>query len=199
MINAGNKTDSQINAEIANNNFVNQIEKLHAHYNECAKKFIEEPKAFAKLMAKIVKYSKQNKNHLDLAKDIGFPGPLVAHIVSILLDEMKDKGDYCDKSIETAKSFVIEDKSPTENVVNIGLEDVGDFSWGDDMWVYNVPCDFDFPEGFNKNTSFDAFEGGWQIYLRLENYGNKHHIEASSKEEKLEIAEMLRLMNKYLD
>lgn len=195
MTNTENNTVSQIHVD--NKSFVDQINKLHTHYNECSKKFVEEPNCFDNLMEKIAEYSEQNRNHLDLAKDIGFPEPLVAHLVNILLIDMKSKKIYSEEFLNTVESFVVKAENTPKNVVNIGLEDIGDFTWGDDMWVYNVPCDFDFPEGFNRNSDFSVCDE-WSIYLRLDNYGSKNYIEASSAEEKLEIAEMLRLMNKYL-
>lgn len=194
------------NVKINDKNFVDQINKLHTYYNECSKKFVEEPNCFENLMEKIAEYSKQNKNHLDLAKDIGFPEPLVAHLVNILLIDMKSKKIYSKEFLNTVESFVVKAEKTPKNVVNIGLKDVG--SWHirqickkngiDDRRVYNVPCDFDFPEGFDRNSDFSVCDE-WSIYLRfLDNYSNKNYIEAFSTEEKLEIVEMLRLMNKYL-
>lgn len=198
MTNTENNTVSQIHVD--NKSFVDQINKLYTYFNECSKKFIEEPNCFDNLMKKIAEYSEQNKSHLDLAKDIGFPEPLVAHLVNILLFDMKSKKIYSEEFLNTVENFVVKAENTSENVVNIGLEDVGDFTWADDMWVYNVPCDFDFPEGFNLNSDFSVSSNDeWSIYLRLEdNYCRKNYIEASSEEEKLEIVEMLSLMKKYL-
>lgn len=196
MTNTENNTVFQIHVD--NKSFVDQINKLYTYYNECSKKFIEKPNCFDNLREKIAEYSEQNKNHLDLAKDIGFPEPLVAHLVNILLIDMKSEKIYSEEFLNAVENFVVKAENTPKNVVNIGLEDVGDFTWADDMWVYNVPCDFDFPEGFDRNSDFSVCDE-WSIYLRfLDNYSNKNYIEAFSTEEKLEIVEMLRLMNKYL-
>lgn len=207
-------TKSQTKAQVEIKNFVKQIKKMQTHYNECNKIFVEDRVGF---LEKIIEYAKQNKNHLNLAKDIGFPERLVAHIVACLysagtsLDSDESIRHILDQSggADLLKNFVFdckkllgsfEDKHSKSDVdvVNIGLDDASDFTWADNMWIYNVPCNFDFPEGFNKNSGFDVHDKGWSIYLRLDEYGKKNYLEASSDEEKFEITEMLRLMGKYL-
>jgi hypothetical protein len=205
------KSQIQIKTEVEIKNFVKQIEKMQTHYNECNKIFVEDRVNF---LEKIIDYAKQNKNHLNLAKDIGFPEHLVAHIVSCWVNDGKSDEStrhILDQSgvVDLLKNFVFdrkkllgsfEDKQSKSdvNVVNIGLDDASDFTWADNMWIYNVPCNFDFPEGFSQNSNFDVHSKGWSIYLRLDEYGKKNYLEASSDKEKFEIAEMLRLMGKYL-
>jgi len=209
-------------------NFVDKVNKLHAYYNDCNKKFAADQVGF---LTKAIDYANQGKNHSDLAKDLDFPEALVAHIVSTVKEDMNSSDDFnykkeygskfCDKFIADTKNFikkpavkeicldVLKGTRPTifsinkddlkdgldETTIEIGLEDLDNLWWADNMWV-NAP--FEIPKEIMETYIPQVHSEGWSFSLRLENFGNKHYLEASSDEEKAEVLEMLRLMNKHL-
>jgi len=81
----------------------------------------------------------------------------------------------------------------------VSVEDVeNSWMWEDRFITINLPVEL--PEEYaNHIHNLDLGEdGSWGNYLRLEKFGNKHDIVVSTLEEKQELIEMYRLMNKYL-
>jgi hypothetical protein len=193
--------------------FVRNVNQLHAHYNECNKKFTADQIGF---LNKVTEYANQGKNHSDLAKDLNFPAPLVAHIVSTVKEDMNTSDDFnykkeygskfCEKFMEDTKNFIKPlDRSPKAEI-EMALDDLDNFWWGDNMWVnspFGVPVSFEVPKELLDDKT------NWQNVLRpqvsgkcwnfnLRGISGRYYLEASSDEEKTEVLEMLRLMNKYL-
>jgi hypothetical protein len=202
MINAGFKTENQIQTQVEIERFVRQVNDLHKQYNECNKKFADDPMTFFKSVIDC------NGNLSDLAKLLNFPELLVAHIVTVIADDMTDDDEFhyreefgskfCEQFAQHVKGLNVASDASSKFTIEVGLDDLDNLYWNDDMWV-SVPCDFEVPQHLiDRGNCFQVQREGWGLYLRMENYGNKHYLEPSSPNEQAEVVEMLRLMSKYL-
>jgi len=133
-------------------------------------------------------------------------------IVQFLIHLIKEQADslFLVKDAELANAFKAVDwdnfLTPTQKTfyVNIMFDDTvesvakDNWIWADSFITINLPVNL--PEQYAKNIhNIDLGEdGSWGNYLKLENFGNKHNIVVSTPEEKRELLEMYRLMNKYL-
>lgn len=199
------------------NNFVDNLDALRNQYQKCADNFTSNPHKFIDEMALCLNNKETIK---DLAKKLNYPQDLVKHIIYSLQNDFDDDHwklkEYITKKtngkflklppnlIEILSRDWTRPHLTPEKTLNIYLNDNQNWLWGDYSLVQTL-SPFPLPEEYttiynDRDTlkTFDLSSQGWYFSLRLENYGNKHYFEAKSKEEKKEILEMYRLMNKYL-
>ena len=133
-------------------------------------------------------------------------------IVQFLIHLIKEQADslFLVKDAELANAFKEIDwdnfLSSTQKTfyVNIMFDDTDanvakdNWIWADSVITINLPVNL--PEEYAKNiNNIDLGEDGtWGNYRKLEKFDNKHDIAVSTLEEKRELLEMYRLMNKYL-
>jgi len=195
------------------NNLVDNLDALINQYQKCADHFANDPQHFIDIMALCL----NNKETVqDLAKKLNYPQDLVKHIIHCLQNDFNSSDDWELKEYITKKTNGNFLKLPLdlieslayltpETILNIYLEDNKNWLWGDYSMIQTL-SPFPIPEEYTTTICndqkilkiLDLSSKGWHFDLRLENYGNKHYFEAASKEEKKEILEMYRLMNKYL-
>jgi len=199
---------------ISNNTFINDIDALYRVYSDCANEFLNDKNAFFK---KVAEFSKNGKNHLDLAKSLSWPTYLVKHIL-----ESANNG-ICDM-VEISENFIVDNKSVLNEfsknkekklTIFINLDNSDNFFVYDDNSVVEINYPYEIPEfieeylndtdkGLNyidvtekSLTYIDVFENGlWNFSLRIN--GINEHINCTNISQKKEILEMLRCMKKYL-
>lgn len=105
----------------------------------------------------------------------------------------KTNGKFLVDTDELLNSFSDNDEEEVTKT-HIYLKDSEHWCWEGE----EVPISFNVNE-LKVLTSFSVAEKDWYLYLRLDNgFSRKNDITVSSQEEKQEVLEMLRLMQKYL-
>lgn len=106
----------------------------------------------------------------------------------------KTNGKFLVDTDELLNSFSDNDEEEVTKT-HIYLKDSEHWCWEGE----EVPISFNVNE-LKVLTSFSVTEKDWYLYLRLDNssFSRKNDITVSSQEEKQEVLEMLRLMQKYL-
>ena len=156
---------------------------------------------------KCLSFYEQKKTHVEMAKEMLLEDSVVAFLIK-LIQENTD-------SLFVVKDFALADKFKAVDwnefivetqktlYVNIMFDDTdedseNDWSWADSFITTNLPVEL--PKEYANNIhNLDLGEdGSWGNYLKLEKFGNKHDVVVSTLEEKQELIEMYRLMNKYL-
>ena len=191
---------------ISNNTFINDIDALYRVYSDCANEFLNDKDAFFK---KVAEFSKNGKNHLDLAKNLSWPRHLVQHIIEVASGDLEKENKVIFKNFIADNESILNEFSKNKEkklTIFINLDDSDDFFVYDNNSVVEIDYPYEIPECIEEYlkvdtekslTYIDVFENGlWNFSLRIN--GINEIVHCTNISQKKEALEMLRCMKKYL-
>jgi hypothetical protein len=191
---------------ISNNTFINDIDALYRVYSDCANEFLNDKNVF---FEKVAEFSKNGKNHLDLAKSLSWPRHLVKHIIEVASENFEKENNTLFNNFVADNESVLNEFSQNKEkklTIFINLDDSDDFFVYDNNSVVEIDYPYEIPEymdGYLKYDTekrliyIDVFDNGlWNFSLRIN--GINEIVHCTNISQKKEALEMLRCMKKYL-